>query len=156
MRRRTIVALAVAALFVTMSASASLADKPGAGWKDGNTPVCTLTVEGVQTSGGNLGKGGSAVVTCTEGKVAGLGNQPVLFQATMPGGCVNSGDHEPPGHFQTGQVPIDPRGGHIVTPSFDLTVSCPNGQFLVVGDTVTYLITNQAGEVVFTSQIPLS
>jgi hypothetical protein len=154
--RRMILLTALTALLLSAVGSAALANKPGASWKDGNEPVCTLEITGVQESGGNEGKGGTATVSCTEGKVAGLGNQPYLFNATLPGGCVNSGDNEPPGHLQTGLQPITPRGGHIITPAFDLSVTCPNGQYLVVGDWVTYTLTNLAGELVFSAQVPLS
>lgn len=156
MRRRVILALAMMALFIVGSASAAQAAKPGASFKDNKVPVCTLTVEGVIESGGNVGKNGTANVDCTEGKVAGLGNQPVLFQATLPGGCVNSPGHAPPGHVQTDVIPIQPRGGHIDTPAFTLTVDCPSGLFLSVGDAVTYTITNQAGDIVFQEDVPLS
>lgn len=156
MRRRLILAVTMVALFIIGSASAAQAEKSGASFKDDKVPVCTLTIEGVIDSGGNIGKNGTATVSCTEGKVAGLGNEPVLFQATLPGGCVNSPGHEPPGHVQTDVIPIQPRGGHIDTPAFTLVVDCPSGLFLVVGDAVTYTIRNLAGEIVFQEDIPVT
>jgi hypothetical protein len=151
-----ILAVAIAAMFILGSASAAQAEKSGASFKDNKVPVCTLSIDGVIESGGNEGKNGTATVSCTEGKVAGLGNEPVLFQATLPGGCVNSPGHEPPGHVQTDVIPIQPRGGHIDTPAFTLVVDCPSGLFLVVGDAVTYTITNLAGEIGFQADVPLT
>ncbi|HEX6421352.1 MAG TPA: hypothetical protein VFZ77_22815, partial [Acidimicrobiales bacterium] len=99
----------------------------------------------------------TATVTCTEGKVGGLGNQPVFFVASFPGDCVTRGnENTPQGHVQSPQQLIQPRGGHINTPPVTLQVDCPPGLILRVGDAVTYTITNQAGEIVFQDVIFVS
>ena len=102
-------------------------------------PVCTA-------SGGT--------VTCTGGKVAGLGNEPVSVFYTGQFGCeTKSGSNQPPGQSRSKVATITPKGGSINLPRSTLSSGCHGTQTPVAPDEVTLHIVNQAGVEVFTAPI---
>jgi hypothetical protein len=104
-------------------------------------PVCTA-------SGGT--------VTCTGGKVAGLGNQPVRVFYTGTFRCLTkSGSNMPPGQTRTPAVTITPKGGSINLPDRTLTENCPGTQRPVAPTSVTLVIQNLAGQTIFSALIPV-
>jgi hypothetical protein len=140
-RKFLIVATVITALVLTASA-AFAAPKPGAHWV--TEPVCTVSGDG-------------SSVSCTSGSVAGLGNEPVMFTASVPAGCSTRPDsNNPPGHAQFGPIEIQPRGGRINTPAFTLSADCPPGLNSFVGDEVTFTIFRSDGSVVFEDVIVAS
>jgi hypothetical protein len=104
-------------------------------------PVCTLSDDG-----------GS--ITCTGGKVAGLGNQPVSVFYTGQFQCeTKSGSNMPPGQARTRAVTITPKGGSINLPTRTLTQNCRGTQTPVAPVTVTLVIQNQQGQTIFSEPI---
>jgi hypothetical protein len=136
--------IGIALIVVTalaLSVATAFAAKAGAHWV--TEPTCTFT--------------SSTSISCTAGSVAGLGNEPVTFVATVPGGCATSGNEsQPPGHLQSSPQTIQPRGGRINLPAVSFSVNCPPGLNPVLGDEVTYTIRNQAGDIVFQDVIAVS
>jgi hypothetical protein len=105
-------------------------------------PVCTLSGD---------------TIICEGGSAAGLGNQPVTVSADVPAGCeVRPGTNEPRGHAQEESEPIQPRGGRINFPTFNLTADCPSGLNPTFGDEVTYTILNGDGVLVLTFTVEVT
>jgi hypothetical protein len=105
-------------------------------------PVCTA-------SGGT--------VTCTGGKVAGLGNEPLSVFYTGLFACeTQSGSNQPPGQRSSAERTITPKGGSINLPRSVLSAGCHGTQRPVTPDEVTLHIVNQAGVEVFTADIPVT
>jgi hypothetical protein len=106
-------------------------------------PVCTLS-----------SNGGS--VTCTGGKVAGLGQSPVSVFYTGAFACrTQSGSNEPPGQRRSKSFTITPKGGSINLPTAQITSGCHGTQTPVAPSTVTLHIVSQGGQEVFTQNIPV-
>ena len=134
MRKLGIIAV-LSLLVVALAAVPALAANPHFVTK----PVCT-------SDGGT--------VTCTGGKVAGLGNAPVSVFYTGAFACqTKSGSNEPPGQRRSAVKTVTPKGGSINLPSFTLTAGCHGSQRPIAPDTVTLHIVNQAGQEVFTEPI---
>jgi hypothetical protein len=138
--RKQLFASACTVLGFIAIATVALAQKSGAHLLE--SPVCT-------ESGGT--------VTCTGGSAAGLGNQPVTVSADVPAGCeTKPGSNQPPGHAQAQSQPIQPRGGRINFPTLTLSADCPPGLNPVIGDTVTFTILTETGQLVFTFTVPVT
>jgi hypothetical protein len=128
MRRVLLTAIGIVAF-----ATIGFAQKTGAHLL--SEPVCTLTGD---------------TITCTGGAAAGLGNQPVTVSADVAAGCaVKPGTNEPGGHAQDQSEPLQPRGGRINFPSFELSADCPPGLNPTFGTVVTYTIRTDGGVLVF-------
>jgi len=92
------------------------------------TPTCTLSTDGT-------------TVTCTGGKIAGVGTEPTQVGIDVAAGCATSGNgNEPRGHRQAVSAPITPKGGNIVFPSLSVSADCPPGLNPVFGTTVQFFI----------------
>jgi hypothetical protein len=93
-------------------------------------PTCTQSTSGK-----------TVTVTCTGGKIAGVGTEPTRVGIDVPGGCTTSGNGNfPPGHLQDLSAPITPKGGNIRLPTLSVSLKCPNGLNTVIGTEVTYFI----------------
>ena len=93
-------------------------------------------------------------VTCTGGKVAGLGNAPVSVFYTGQFGCrTKSGSNQPPGQARTKAVTITPKGGSINLPTRTLTQNCHGSQTPVAPSSVTLVIQNAQGQTIFSESI---
>jgi hypothetical protein len=93
-----------------------------------NTPTCSLT-------------NGGTTVTCTGGKIAGVGTEPTFVGIDVAAGCATSGNgNEPKGHKQAVTGPITPKGGNITFGSLSVSADCPPGLNPVFGTTVQYFI----------------
>ena len=100
---------------------------------------------------------GAGTITCTGGKVAGLGNEPVSVFYTGQFACeTKSGSNQPPGQSRSKEVTIQPRGGAINLPTSTLTSGCHGTQTPVAPSEVTLHILNQAGQEIFTETIPVT
>jgi hypothetical protein len=124
-------------LVLALAAVPALADRPHFTAE----PVCTAS-------------DGGTTVTCTGGKVAGLGNAPVSVFYTGQFGCLTkSGSNQPPGQARTRAATITPKGGSINLPTRTLTQNCHGTQTPVAPDTVRLVIQNQAGQTIFSAPI---
>jgi hypothetical protein len=97
-------------------------------------------------------------ITCTQAKVAGLGNEPVRVFYTAGFACeTRKGNNQPGGHIQSQALNLTPRGGQITIPQQTLgPARCPGGLREVVTGPVTLTILNDAGGTVFSETIPLT
>lgn len=85
-------------------------------------------------------------VTCTGGKIAGVGTEPTSVGIDVTAGCATSGNaNEPKGHRQAVSAPITPKGGNIVFGRLSVSADCPPGLNPVFGDSVQFFIV-QNGE----------
>ena len=126
-------------LLVAFSASVALAVSPH---EVTNDPiVCTLDTD--QT------------VTCA-GSVAGLGNRAVIAAVDVDFACATrSNENRPGGHLQAQSEPIQTRSGRITFSETTGPADCPPGLNPVVGETATVRILDLAGNVLFTTTIPI-
>jgi hypothetical protein len=108
------------------------------------TPTCTSSTSD-----------NSITVSCTGGKIAGVGTEPTQVGIDVQGGCANNPGHLPPGHNQAVSQPIQPKGGNIVFGPLSVTVSCPPGLTPVVGSSVTYFIV-QDGQTTVIGRVPIT
>jgi hypothetical protein len=91
-------------------------------------PTCSLSNDG-------------ATVTCTGGKIAGVGTEPTQVGIDVAAGCATSGNqNQPSGHKQAVSGPIAPSGGNIVFGSLSVSANCPPGLNPVFGGSVQFFI----------------
>jgi hypothetical protein len=80
-------------------------------------------------------------VTCTGGKIAGVGTEPTQVGIDVAVGCATSGNgNEPKGHRQAVSAPIAPNGGNITFGELPVSADCPNGLNPVFGSSVQFFI----------------
>src|SRR4051794_35033695 len=100
-------------------------------------------------------KNNGGTVTCTGGKVAGLGTAPAQVFYTGQFACqTKSGSNQPPGQSSSKVATITPRSGSINLPTSTLTSGCHGTQTPVAPSSVTLHIV-QGGQEVFTATIPV-
>jgi hypothetical protein len=136
--KRLLLPLVLAAVVAALFAAPAVAQNP----HFVKTPTCTLSSDGT-------------TVTCTGGKIAGVGTVPTQVGIDVAGGCANKPGHEPRGHVQAVSQPITPKGGNIVFGSLSATADCPPGLSPVFGDVVTYFIV-QDGQTTVVGTVPIT
>ena len=123
-RTRILLVAAVVALFGALSAVA-IAASPH--FVQG-TPTCSLSNDG-------------ATLTCSGGKIAGVGTEPTQVGIDVAAGCATSGNgNQPKGHRQALGAPIQPKGGNITFGSLSVSADCPAGLNPVFGTSVQFFI----------------
>ena len=124
-RMRISIVLAVLVAAVGLTAGAALASSPHFVHP---APTCSLN-------------GTGTTLTCTGGKIAGVGTEPTQVGIDVAAGCATSGNgSQPKGHKQAVSAPITPSGGNIVFPPLSVSVHCPPGLNPVFGSTVQFFI----------------
>src|SRR5919201_1440495 len=109
--RATALALAIAAV----AAASALAQNP----HFVRTPTCSVT---------------NGTLTCTGGKIAGVGTEPTQVGIDVAAGCATRGnENQPKGHVQTLSAPIQPKGGNITFGPLSVAPDCPPGLNPVFG-----------------------
>lgn len=89
------------------------------------------------------------------GKLSGLGSSTTFVNVSIPAGCTNQGDNNPPGQATGSSGPITPQNGQI---TFDVRVNaghCPDHMIWFWGSTATITV-QQNGVTVFTETVPIN
>jgi len=121
--QRIVIPLIVLAV-VGLTATSAIASNP----HFVKTPTCSLSNDGT-------------TVTCTGGKIAGVGTEPTQVGIDVAAGCATSGNgNEPKGHAQAVSAPITPKGGNIVFGPLSVSADCPPGLNPVFGSSVQFFI----------------
>jgi hypothetical protein len=108
------------------------------------TPTCSLSNDG-------------ATVTCTGGKIAGVGTEPTQVGIDVAAGCATSGNgNEPKGHRQAVSEPITPKGGNIVFGELSVSADCPPGLNPVFGSSVQFFIVQNGVRTNVGAPIPIT
>lgn len=120
--------LMVALAMVTAGVWAATAVAQNPHFIPNRTPTCSLNAAGDE-------------VTCTGGKISGVGTEPTQVGIDVAAGCATRGnENEPRGHVQEVSAPITPKGGNITFGPLSVSADCPPGLNPVFGDTVQFFI----------------
>jgi hypothetical protein len=134
----------VVALTVLVVAAVTAAGALAANPHFVRTPTCSLSTDG-------------ATVTCTGGKIAGVGTEPTQVGIDVAAGCATSGNgNQPKGHRQAVSAPITPKGGNIVFPSLSVSADCPPGLNPVFGTSVQFFIVQNGQRTNVDGPIPIT
>jgi hypothetical protein len=118
--------LALASTVMALTVAPALAASPH--FIPNRTPTCSLNQAG-------------DTVTCTGGKIAGVGTEPTQVGIDVAAGCATKGNgNEPKGHEQEVSAPINPKGGNITFGQLSVSADCPPGLNPVFGSTVQFFI----------------
>jgi hypothetical protein len=96
-------------------------------------------------------------LTCTGGKIAGVGTEPTQVGIDVAAGCATSGNgNQPKGHQQSLSAPITPKGGNITFGPLSVAPDCPPGLNPVFGPSVQFFIVQNGQRTNVGEPIPIT